>query len=80
MPNATNSSMSGGSSGMNSINLRNLGLNRTLVLLDGNRVGGLHSDNVVDINLFPQNLIQRVDIVTGGAAAAYGSDAVRRAS
>src|SRR4051812_23919986 len=40
MPNATNSSMSGGSSGMNSVNLRNLGLNRTLVLLDSKRVVG----------------------------------------
>ena len=76
MPNATNSSMSGGSSGMNSVNLRNLGLNRTLVLLDSKRVVGSTSDNVVDLNLFPQNLIQRVEIVTGGASAAYGSDAV----
>ncbi|MEJ0035359.1 MAG: TonB-dependent receptor [Gammaproteobacteria bacterium] len=76
MPTATNSSMSGGSSGMNSVNLRNLGLNRTLVLLDGKRVVGSTSDNVVDLNLLPQNLIQRVEIVTGGASAAYGSDAV----
>src|SRR5262245_56499135 len=52
MPTATNSSMSGGSSGMNAVNLRSLGLNRTLVLLDGHRVVGSTSDNVVDINLF----------------------------
>jgi iron complex outermembrane recepter protein len=76
MPTATNSSMSGGSSGMNAINLRSLGLNRTLVLLDGHRMVGSTSDNIVDINLFPQNLVSRVDIFTGGASAAYGSDAV----
>lgn len=76
MPNATNSSMSGGSSGMNAVNLRSLGLNRTLVLLDGRRSVGSTSDGIVDINLFPQNLISRVDVVTGGASAAYGSDAV----
>ncbi len=76
MPTATNSSMSGGSSGMNAVNLRSLGLNRTLVLLDGRRSVGSTSDNIVDINLFPQNLISRVDVVTGGASAAYGSDAV----
>jgi len=76
MPTATNSSMSGGSSGMNAVNLRSLGLNRTLVLLDGRRSVGSTSDGIVDINLFPQNLISRVDVVTGGASAAYGSDAV----
>ncbi|HWM68316.1 MAG TPA: TonB-dependent receptor [Steroidobacteraceae bacterium] len=76
MPTATNSSMSGGSSGMNALNLRSLGLNRTLILLDGRRVVGSTSDGIVDINLFPQNLISRVDVVTGGASAAYGSDAV----
>ena len=76
MPTATNSSMSGGSSGMNALNLRTLGLNRTLVLLDGRRAVGSTSDGIVDINLFPQNLISRVDVVTGGASAAYGSDAV----
>jgi len=76
MPTATNSSMSGGSSGMNAINLRSLGLNRTLVLLDGRRSVGSTSDNIVDINLFPQNLVSRVEVVTGGASAAYGSDAV----
>ena len=76
MPTTTNSSMSGGSSGMNAVNLRNLGLNRTLVMFDSRRVVGATDDNIVDLNLFPQNLIQRVEIVTGGASAAYGSDAV----
>jgi outer membrane receptor protein involved in Fe transport len=75
-PATTQSSMSGGSSGRNSINLRNLGLTRTLVLLDGKRSVGSNSDGVTDVNTFPQNLINRVDVVTGGASAAYGSDAL----
>jgi iron complex outermembrane receptor protein len=75
-PTTTNSSMSGGSSGANVVNLRNLGLERTLVLLDGQRSVGTNSNGVVDINTFPQNLISRVDVVTGGASAAYGSDAL----
>ena len=76
MPITTNSSMSGGSSGANAVNLRNLGVNRTLVLLDGQRSVGINADGTVDINLFPQNLVTRVDVVTGGASAAYGSDAL----
>ena len=75
-PTTTNASMSGGSSGANVVNLRNLGLERTLVLLDGQRSVGTNSNGVVDVNTFPQNLISRVDVVTGGASAAYGSDAL----
>ncbi len=75
-PATTQSSMSAGSSGTNSINLRNIGLERTLVLLDGKRSVGSNSTGVVDVNTFPQNLISRVDIVTGGASSAYGSDAL----
>ncbi len=75
-PTTTNASMSGGNSGANVVNLRNLGLERTLVLLDGQRSVGTNSNGVVDINTFPQNLIARVDVVTGGASAAYGSDAL----
>ena len=75
-PTTTNSSMSGGSSGSNVVNLRNLGISRTLVLLDGQRSVVTNSDGSVDINTFPQNLIARVDVVTGGASAAYGSDAL----
>jgi iron complex outermembrane receptor protein len=65
-----------GAEGINSFNLRNLGAGRTLVLLDGRRSVGATLNGVVDINAFPQQLISRVDIVTGGATAAYGSDAV----
>jgi iron complex outermembrane receptor protein len=58
------------------LNLRGLGPNRTLVLLDGDRLAPTTETGVVDANLLPEMLIQRVDIVTGGASAAYGSDAV----
>ena len=46
------------------------------MLIDGRRVAGANSSGVVDINTIPQQLIERVDVVTGGASAAYGSDAV----
>jgi len=62
--------------GLNTLNLRSMGANRTLVLIDGQRVVNSRLDGVVDINTVPQQLIQRVDIVTGGASAVYGSDAV----
>lgn len=58
------------------LNLRALGSNRTLVLLDGRRTTPSTSTADVDVNLFPNLLVERVDIVTGGASAAYGSDAV----
>src|SRR5205085_8776650 len=62
--------------GQNFLNLRSLGNGRTLVLLDGRRFTPSGFDNLIDVNLFPQGLVQRVDVVTGGASAAYGSDAV----
>lgn len=69
-------SSSAGTNGINSLNLRGLGVTRTLVLLDGQRnpVSTIVGD--VDINTIPQSLISRVEIVTGGASAAYGSDAL----
>ncbi len=60
----------------NVLNLRNFGVQRTLILLDGNRATPSNSDGTVDIDTLPQMLISRVDIVTGGASAVYGSDAV----
>jgi outer membrane receptor protein involved in Fe transport len=68
--------LSNGLAGIAAINLRSLGTNRTLVLLDGQRSVASAATGVVDINTFPQALIERVEIVTGGASAAYGSDAV----
>lgn len=62
--------------GANLYNLRALGANRTLVLLDGHRVAPSTLTGNVDVNLLPQALVERVDVVTGGASAAWGSDAV----
>ena len=60
----------------NTLNLRNFGGQRTLVLLDGHRAAPSNSDGTVDTDTLPQMLISRVDVVTGGASAVYGSDAV----
>lgn len=58
------------------LNLRNLGATRTLTLFDGRRFIPNDGSGQVDTNLFPQALVERVEVVTGGASAAYGSDAV----
>ena len=58
------------------INLRGLGSNRTLVLLNGRRLAPSGISSSVDINNLPQVLIDRVEIITGGATTVYGSDAV----
>ena len=75
-PASSNLSMSSGTSGLNTINLRGLGTSRTLVLLNGQRSVGSALGGQVDVNTFPQALISGVEVVTGGASAAYGSDAV----
>jgi len=62
--------------GAATINLRGLGLNRTLVLLDGRRVQPINGLLVVDLNSIPSSAIERVEIITGGAAAVYGADAI----
>ncbi len=68
---------SNGASGTATVNLRGLGDTRTLVLIDGKRVQpGDTADPVVDLNFIPSALVDRVDVVTGGASAVYGSDAV----
>ena len=68
--------ISNGSAGINALNLRNLGESRVLVLVDGRRSVGSTIFGWVDINTIPQALIERVELVTGGASSAYGSDAV----
>jgi iron complex outermembrane receptor protein len=60
----------------NVLNLRNFGVQRTLILLDGHRAPPSNADGTVDIDGLPQMLVSRIDIVTGGASAVYGSDAV----
>ncbi|MHB8287031.1 MAG: TonB-dependent receptor plug domain-containing protein, partial [Caulobacteraceae bacterium] len=67
-----------GATGTATVDLRGLGSNRNLVLIDGKRVGTSDpGDNgAVDLNLIPAALIQRVDVVTGGGSSIYGSDAI----
>ncbi len=66
-----------GQAGLNELNLRNLGVQRTLVLIDGRRhVAGEPDSAAVDINSIPTDLIDRVDVLTGGASAVYGADGV----
>ena len=62
--------------GAQTLDLRNLGQNRTLVLINGTRALPFSFRNAVDVNSIPAPLLQRVDILTGGAAAVYGADAV----
>lgn len=66
----------GAISGLDTINLRNLGTSRTLVLFDGQRIVQSSITGVVDLGTVPSVLVERVDVVTAGASAAWGSDAV----
>lgn len=73
----TNSNFLTGANGVATVNLRNLGSNRTLILINGRRVvSGLAGSSAVDINNIPVEFINRVDVVTGGASAVYGSEAI----
>lgn len=74
----TQSTFSGAAtSGLNTVNLRNLGGGRTLTLINGRRVpGGTTTSTAVDFNTIPSANIERLDILTGGAASIYGADAV----
>jgi len=66
-----------GGSGVNLLDLRNLGPQRTLVLVNGRRhIAGVAGEAAVDINTIPVGLIERVDIVTGGVSSIYGADGV----
>lgn len=65
-----------GNGGQSNIDLRGLGANRNIVLFDGRRAMPSASDMTVDLNTIPQAMIESVEIVTGGAGAVYGADAV----
>ncbi|KOQ68927.1 TonB-dependent receptor [Stenotrophomonas maltophilia] len=64
--------------GTTQVNLRGLGINRTLVLLNGRRIvnGGTGANSSVDLNVIPVSLIERVEVLKDGASAIYGADAV----
>jgi outer membrane receptor protein involved in Fe transport len=73
----SNSSLLDTGAGLSMLDLRGLGLNRTLVLQNGRRhIAGSALSSAVDVSTIPAGLIERVDIVTGGSSAIYGSDAV----
>jgi iron complex outermembrane receptor protein len=66
-----------GEVGLNLLDLRHLGVDRTLVLVDGRRhVSGLAGSAAVDIDAIPNDLLEAVDVLTGGASAIYGADGV----
>lgn len=71
------SEVSNGATGTSSLDLRGLGAVRTLTLIDGKRLPlGASTSVAVNLDLIPTQLVERVDILTGGASAVYGSDAV----
>lgn len=74
---AQNSTVSNGASGTATVNLRGLGSVRTLVLIDGRRMPyGSPNDPAADLNQIPSGMVERVEVLTGGASAVYGSDAI----
>ncbi len=75
-PAGTTTSNNPGNGGQANIDLRGLGNNRNLILIDGRRPMSSGTDQTVDLNTIPQALIRRVEVVTGGAGATYGADAI----
>ncbi|MEO8061779.1 MAG: TonB-dependent receptor [Pseudomonadota bacterium] len=80
---AQGANLSNGSNGTATVNLRGLGSNRTLVLINGRRLGpgdpgssGTSTGFAADINMVPTALVERVELLTGGASSVYGADAV----
>ncbi|HEV7386417.1 MAG TPA: TonB-dependent receptor plug domain-containing protein, partial [Phenylobacterium sp.] len=78
---AQGSNVSNGSNGTATVNLRGLGSARTLVLIDGRRLQAGNPTSAItpvaaDLNFIPTALVERVDVLTGGASAVYGADAV----
>jgi outer membrane cobalamin receptor len=65
-----------GNNGQSNVNLRGMGPNRNLVLIDGHRAMPSQSDLSVDINVIPAALVESIEILSGGASAVYGADAV----
>ena len=66
----------GGTAGRATLNLRNLGAKRNLVLMDGRRLVSSGTDGAIDINTIPALAIRNIEVITGGASATYGSDAL----
>lgn len=75
VPNITANNNNPGN-GQANIDLRGLGTNRNLVLLNGRRLPASNADGTVDVNIIPTALLRSVEVLTGGASATYGSDAI----
>jgi outer membrane receptor protein involved in Fe transport len=73
---ADGANVNNGTAGVATVNLRGLGAQRNLILMDGKRLTPYNVDGIVDTSVIPTALIDRIDIVTGGASAVYGSDAI----
>lgn len=65
-----------GTAGAATVNLRGLGAQRNLIMMDGKRLTPYNFNGLVDTSIIPTALIERLDIITGGASAVYGSDAI----
>jgi iron complex outermembrane receptor protein len=76
VPSITTTSNNPGNSGQANIDLRGLGTQRNLVLMNGRRLPPSNPTGTVDINIVPAALIENIEVVTGGASAVYGSDAI----
>lgn len=75
-PAGTTTSNNPPNGGQSNIDLRGLGPNRNLVLIDGRRPMVSQANMAVDLNTIPQGLIERIEVITGGAGATYGADAI----
>ncbi|MES2344038.1 MAG: Plug domain-containing protein, partial [Pseudomonadota bacterium] len=75
-PSGTTTSNNPGNGGQSNIDLRGLGANRNVVLVDGRRPMVSANNLTVDLNTIPQALIESIEVITGGAGAAYGADAI----
>ncbi|PXA94819.1 TonB-dependent receptor [Caulobacter sp. D4A] len=76
VPSVSSTSNNPSNGGQANIDLRGLGTARTMVLIDGHRVVPSNSDGTVDVNIVPAALIQNIEVISGGASATYGSDAM----
>jgi iron complex outermembrane recepter protein len=76
VPAITTTSNNPSNGGQANVALRGLDTERTLVLLDGRRIVPSNATGVVDLNLIPASIIENVEVITGGASAVYGSDAI----
>jgi outer membrane receptor protein involved in Fe transport len=71
-----NGNVNNGTAGTSTINLRGLGSQRNLILMDGHRLVPYNIYGIVDTSIIPAPMVERLDIITGGASAVYGSDAI----